>query len=192
MQTTVDPGQLTFMQRFVLAALGLGPAEEVPEKLHLQKELFLVAQNNERLDEEADYVPYLKGPYSEAVDIALEDLRTLGLVTFNKYGRHIRLTEQGQELHDRIERDIPRRVRDVITDAKDLFNDLNQDELLCFVYLTYPDMISRSVVKERAFEQRSSLAKRLYAKEKVSLEKAAELAGMRISEFRSYAEGAEA
>lgn len=183
--------QLDLLHRYILTLLGAKDLASVPEEVHLQKELWLLSQNIPRLAERCDFIPYLKGPYSETADHALIELRNLGFVTFSDYGkREIKLTPRGREIVARLREKMPAKARDLVEDAKDLLNDLTETELLVFTYFTYPEMTQWSVVLDKAVRNRLAVARKLYEREKVSLEKAASLAGIPLSEFRKLVGGA--
>lgn len=175
--------QIDTVQGFILALLGLGDEPEVRGDLHLQKEMYLLSRQLDALAAACNFNPYLKGPYSEDVDAALSDLRISGLVDEGRGGR-IRLTDEGRALFDDLRAEIPDDVKDRIEESKDFFDDMTDDELLVFIYSVYPDMATESVVRERVMNKRVPLAKKLYLREKVSLERAAQLAGLKITEFR--------
>lgn len=183
--------QLDLLHRYILALLGAQEQAIVPEELHLQKELWVISRNNEKLAERCDFQPYLKGPYSETADHALVELRNLGLITFGQYGkRDLKLTPTGRKSVERLMEKMPAKARELVEDAKGLLNDLSETELLVFTYFTYPDMTEWSVVLDKAVKNRVDVARKLYEREKVSLEKAASLAGIPLSEFRKLVGGA--
>lgn len=179
-----NPSSFDLVEKYILALLGAQDQEDVPEKLWLTKELFLLSKMNDRLAEEAGFRPYLQGPWSEEVEYALEDLQSLGLVDYGESGNQIRLTPQGRSVFEQLQTGMPDEIEEQIADIKDLLNDLSEEELLVFTYFTHPEMTTDSVVKDKAEENRVEAAKSLYRKEKVSLEKAAELAGMKLREFQ--------
>ncbi len=177
------------VQRYILALLASHDRVRIPGKLWLQKELFLISKLRVRLAEEAEFVPYLRGPYSEIADDALEDLKRVGLVDFNKYGGDIRLTPEGAKVAGELQRSLPPEVKTEVDDTKEFLNSVSEDELLVFTYFSYPAMVTGSVVKDRAAKVRVARAVSLYEKEKVSLEKAAELAGLSLAQFKKRAGG---
>ena len=181
---------LDIVQRYILALLGSQGAQEVPAKLWLQKELFLLSKLRENLANRAEFVPYLKGPYSEVVDGALSDLQNLGLVDFDPYGNDIRLTPKGRAAAATLNPKIPKELRAEIEEIKEFLNSLSEDELLVFTYYTYPDTVTDSVVRERVARVRIPRVLSMYRKGKVSLEKASELAGLSLPEFKKRAGGA--
>ncbi|MEI7857826.1 MAG: hypothetical protein WCH85_10025, partial [Methanomicrobiales archaeon] len=69
---------------------------------------------------------------------------------------------------------------------KEFLNDLSRDEILLFVYVSYPDFMEKSAVCERVIRKRIPTAISLYKKEKVSLEKAAFLAGLPVEKFLDH------
>lgn len=183
--------QLDLLHRYILTLLGAQAKATVPEELHLQKELWLLSQNIPKLADRCDFIPYLKGPYSEPADHALVELRNLGLVSFTDFGkRDLRLTPRGREQYERLLARMPEKAKELVEDAKSLLNDLSETELLVFTYFTYPDMTQWSVVMDKAVKNRLAVARKLYEREKVSLEKAASLAGIPLSEFRKLVGGA--
>jgi len=182
MPRSIVPESLGIVERYVLAVLGARNREAVPGKLHLQKHLFLLSKMNPKLAEKSGFVPYLKGPWSEEVENALEDLRALALIELNE-GERIRLSDLGSDIYEEMKDDIPDEISEQVEEVKDLLNDMTEEELLVFLYVTHPDMTQESVMVERAMRHRREAAERLYREGKVSLEKAAEVAGMRLSDF---------
>ncbi len=183
--TPMQPSELGMPHRLILALLGAKKGETIPRKLWLQKELFYLARDKPRMKEGLQFVPYLQGPWSEPSDLALDDLRSLGLVSFDpKYGNHVELTSAGRAFYKELANQMPVELREEVEEVKDLMNDLSENELLLFVYETYPRMTTGSVVKEKALLDRVSYAQRLYKKGKVSLERAAELAAVPLRDFR--------
>ena len=184
----MDHGDLPLAHRLVLAMLGANGKETVPRKLWLQKELFYLARDKPKMRADLEFIPYLQGPWSEATENALVDLRTLGLVDFDpKYGSDLRLTASGSTLHAELAKTMPPTLAKEVDEVKALMNDLSENELLLLVYETYPEMTKGSVVKEKAILDRVRYALRLYQKEKVSLERASELAALPMKEFRRVA-----
>ncbi len=175
--------QIDTVQGFILALLGLGDEHEIRGDLHLQKELYLLSRQIDVLARACNFIPYLKGPYSEDVDAAVSDLKALGLLEERRRGR-LRLTEEGRNLFEELMDEIPSEVEERLLESKDFFNDMSDDELLVFIYAVYPEMATESVLRDRVMTKRIPIAKRLYARGKVSLERAAHLAGLPVGDFR--------
>jgi predicted HTH domain antitoxin len=182
---------LDILQCYILAILGARNKEPVRERLWLQKEVFLIANTNRKLADASGFAPHLQGPFSESVEAALADLKSLGLVSYDEYGGQIQLTRAGEGEYERLAEDMPSKVKDQVEDIKDSFNDLTENELLVFIYYSYPEMTAESVLIRKAQENRIPCAASLYRKGKVSLEKAAEIAGMNLLDFRTRVGGEE-
>lgn len=169
-------------EKIFLILLEAYGGEAVPGNLWLQKEMFLIAKNLEPLENFLEFKPHIQGPFSETVKNILENLQFRGYV--RKDGRHIELTSEGEELVQYIYDNASEDLVDLIEDIKRFVNDLSKDELLVYIYYSYPEMTEESYELEDIEAKRLDLAKRLYQKEKVSLEKASELAGRPLSEFK--------
>ena len=73
-----------------------------------------------------------------------------------------------------------------IAEFKELLNDLTYDELLAFVYFSHPsleEIIGESSWYEEFLPIRERLAISLYEKDKVSAQKAAQIAGEYLGDF---------
>lgn len=180
---------LDIVQRYILALLGASNKAPVRERLWLQKELFVLAKQTRKLGEACGFSAHLQGPFSDTADEALKDLKNLGLVDYDAYGANIRLTPAGSNEHEDLLKRMPADVRERVEDMKEFLNDLTENELLVFVYYSYPDMTQESVLTDVVEKNRSRCSVALYKKGKVSLEKAAQLSGLPIIEFRKLVGG---
>ncbi len=180
---------LGLVHKFILGLLLDDGAEPIPDTLHLQKAMFLLALARPRLGEECEFAPHYMGPYSENVENAFKDLTTSGLVQAEKYGKVLRINPKALSEVRVLEKHMPPDAKEHIHDVKALLNDLNEEEVLVFTYFTYPDMTNRSEVLDKALAHRVPAALSLYRKGKVSLERAAKLAGMTLGDMRNRAGG---
>ena len=153
--------------------------ESVKDKTHFQKEIFLIAINDEKLWNKANFIAHSFGQYSEPAEESLRNLRGYELVAEN----NIRLSSFGKEIYESLKASLPKEKREMIRDFKNLLNNLNQDELLVLMYYTYPEFSVESTVKEKIEKVRVPCALSLYKKKKVSLQKAAYLAGIPLEKF---------
>jgi len=172
--------ELTDLQRYILLLLSLKNNEPIKGKLWLQKELFLLAKNISKLEREASFEPDFIGPFSENADEELEELK---LDDFIDIDRKIRITEDGKNIIKKIQNSFSKEEIELANNIKDFLNDLPEDELLAFVYFSYPEMAQESLVKKGVEKERIELAINLYKKNKVSIEKASEIAGIPIEKF---------
>jgi uncharacterized protein YwgA len=172
---------LTETQKYTLLLLSANNYEPVRGKLWFQKELFLLAKNSDELAEQADFEADFMGPYSESADEELEQLEFAKVV--EKEGNKLKLTGLGRDIAEILEKNTSDEEKEMIEDFKSELNDLTEDELLGFIYFTFPEMTRESVKFEKIKPKRMNIALSLYAKSKISLGKALEIAGMNIDTF---------
>ncbi len=172
---------LTETQKYTLLLLSAKNYEPIKGKLWFQKELFLLAKNSDELAEQTDFEADFMGPYSESADEELEQLEFAKVV--EKEGNRLKLTGLGRDIAEILEKNTSDEEKEMIEDFKSELNDLTEDELLGFIYFTYPEMTRESVKFEKIKPKRMNIALSLYAKSKISLGKALEIAGMNIDTF---------
>jgi uncharacterized protein YwgA len=165
---------LSLTQKITVLLLGADKSRPVKGKLWFQKELFLIAQNIPELEEETEFEPDFIGPYSEIADEELDHLRIEGVVAKEKE----KLTPMGEVIKTRLEKQFPSDIKQFISEMKLFLNDLTKDELLGFIYYTYPRMRVESLEFERIAGIRKDIAISLFRKGKISLGKAAIIAGI--------------
>jgi len=180
MADTVD---LKNDEQIFLLLLYADGGSAVPGNLWLQKEVFLIANHLEPLKEHLEYEPHIQGPYSETVKDLLENLQFRGYVRKRKSTGEIYLTEKGSQAASEIYQAADEDLTELVQDMKRFMNDLSKDELLVYIYYTYPGMTTESLEKEDLKHERKEIARQLYEKDKISIGKAAELAGTSVSEF---------
>lgn len=171
---------LSLTQKYSILLLSANDNEPVTGKIWFQKELFLVAQNIPKLDDETEFEGSLMGPYSENADAELDQLRIEGFVELN--GK-IKLTQKGQEVAEKLKQKARQETKELLTDMKSFVNDLSEDEMLGFIYFSYPSMTVESIKFESINEKRVKIAISLYRKKKVSLGKAALVSGLSQEDF---------
>lgn len=185
-----DPNEIDFppreeldnVQKIFLLLLDAKNGEPIPGNIWLQKEVFQIAKNLEPLERYLEYEPNVQGPFSEDVKNILDDLQYLGFV--KKKRRSIEITEYGKQIADKIKKKAKKDLLRLVEDVKKFMNDLSKEELLLYIYFSYPEMKEESLEKEEINQRRKEIAKKLYENGKVSIEKASELAGISISQFR--------
>jgi len=168
----------------ILHLLHAGGNSAVRGDVLFQKELFLIGDYIERIGDDADFVPHIFGPYSEAAEVALGELVSLGLVRRSEGG--YTLTPDGVRVWEKVRSVFPDDESGAIDDFKVFLNDLSVDEVLLFIYITYPEYTRESARLRDILRRRVPLSVSLYRRGKVSLEKAAFLAGMNIESYLDY------
>lgn len=111
----------------------------------------------------------------------MEDLIKLGLI--QQEGSRYSLTEQGKKLYICLK---PKEdLIKVIEDFKEFLNDLTDDEVLIFIYVSYPSYIEESAKWEELKEKRIPTAISLLKKQKISFGKAVEISGLSGNDFET-------
>lgn len=153
--------------------------EPVKGNLWLQKELYLVSRNVEPLME--DFEAYRLGPFSEAVEEYESQLRVSHFIDVTPSG--IKLTSKGERVAEDTWRRADEKERALVSEVKFLLNDLSRDELLVLVYSTFEEATVNSDIKAEVEAKRKEAGVSLFRKKKVTLERAAEIAKMSLSQF---------
>ncbi len=172
---------LTEIQKYTLLLLSANDDEPIKGKLWYQKELFLLSRNSDELAEQTDFEADFMGPYSESADEELQQLEYAKVV--EKEGNKLKLTDLGKDVAKILEKNSSEEEKEMVEDFKAELNDLTEDELLGFIYFTFPEMTRESIKIEKIKPKRKNIALSLYAKSKISLGKALEIADMNIDNF---------
>jgi len=174
-------------KKYILFLLNSLNQKPILGKTKLMKELFFISNNIPSLKKLFNFEADNYGPSSDVVSRFLEDLNRYNLVYLNNKHKHknsnyweYSLTDFGKETLNKIEDDYD---RELINDMKTLFDGLTTDESLAITYFTFPEMTEESLVKEKIEKKREKLGLKLYKKNKVSLAKASQIAGMSINSF---------
>jgi len=170
----------TPLELLLLAVLYVDNAKPINGKVFLQKIIFVLDRNIEEI--KARFDGYYIGPYSEDLEIALEQFTSSGYIIIGKHNK-IFLSEKGLNLAQEVISRISKERLDIISDIKKFFNDLTQHELIAIIYSTFPEYAEKSDIKKEYASYKMDAAISLYKKGKISLSKAAEIAGMKIEDF---------
>ena len=166
-------------EKLILFTIGSLNRAPIRSNIKIQKILFLISNVFKGFQDLLEFEPHLFGPYSETLDFVLDSLIKLGLV--KKEGSSYCVTDDGQKLVKSLK---PKpELINVINDFKSFLNDLSDDEILVFIYASYPRFISESVKWDDLKPNRVSIAHSLLNKGKISFSKAAEIAGMSSVNF---------
>lgn len=169
------------LQKYIVLLLDANNNIPIKGNTWFQKELFLVAKNIRDVDEEASFVSDMFGPYSENAQEQLEDLEMDEIVSKSK--SKMWLSNFGLRIAKELKKVVPEYTLEMISEFKETLNDLNDDELLTFIYFTFPNFTDESLVIDKIKKNRVLNAIRLYKKGKVSLQKASEIANVPLENF---------
>lgn len=154
-------------------------AKPIKNKVNLMKMLFFISLNVPSLENEYNFEPDNYGPSSDVVERNLEFLDQENFLKKDKNGYQI--NNLGKEYLN--SRNFNNINFELIDDMKNLFDGLTVDEVCALTYFTFPKTTSESVILERIIKNRKKLALKLYAKNKISVEKASEIAGISMAEL---------
>jgi len=131
--------------------------------------MFLISQNIEELEEDTDFEEDLLGPYSETVAEEFDQL-IIEKIIKRRYPNDLSL--HGTNIANVLINEITEEEREIIEDMKSFLNDLTEDELLGFIYFSYPQFTEESIKYEKIKDKRIDISLSLYEKNKISLGKA--------------------
>ncbi len=170
----------TDLEALMFALLYSNNAESIKGRLWLQKIMFLIERNVDEIQDIFD--GYYIGPFSEEVELALEQFIGSRYVKINKNYR-ISLTDIGKDYARQVINVFSEEKLEMIKDMKIFLNDLSKEELIAFIYSSFPDFAKESDILEVFDGTRYKASISLLKKNKVSLEKAAEIAGYDLSTY---------
>ncbi len=173
---------LSYLNIAILELLESDNQSPIEGNTAFQKEMFLIGNFIDDIGEDAEFIPHSFGPYSEASEVSLNDLISLGLA--RKEGKNnYKITDAGSRVLNIVQKRFSDEELESIADFKRFLGELTVDEILLFVYASYPKYTIESTVYKRIMRKRLSNAISIYKKGLISLEKAAFLAGMNIESF---------
>ncbi|KKG76784.1 hypothetical protein [Methanosarcina mazei] len=155
-----------------------------------QKEMFLIANYIDKVNERAEFIPHILGPYSEASEVSIDNLVSMGLV--EKKDNTYKITPSGIKVLGLKQDTFSSEEKESIADFKEFISNLTNDEILLFIYASYPDYTIESTEYRRIMKSRVKNSISIYKKGIVSLEKAASLAGVNIETFLDLQRGQKA
>ena len=174
---------LNEVDKYIILLLGAKKGEPVKGPLWLQKEMFVIQDLYPELGEETDFEPYFLGPHSEIVQNEAEELRNSKFI--DVVNRRFQLSKKGKEVFNILKHSYEDKLPKIL-EFKEILNDLERDELLAFIYFSYPspeELEKESIEYKELLPKREKLAVSLYLKDKISAQKAAQIAGKDIDSF---------
>ena len=166
-QSVLDGDQL---HKIVVLLCHAG-GEPVRGRTKMQKLVFMLSQTYGR-DEEMGFEPDMYGPYSEIVDEEVRHLEGLGILS--SCGSRIGITAAGIKIAEALAEQEPEMFK-VVARYKAMFNDMTTDEVLAYVYATYPDMAKKSLVSKRIKSEMDRHVMSMLRKRKITSGRAAML-----------------
>ena len=165
------------VQRLVVLLAASNGGEPIMGGTRLQNMVFLLSDLSDELVERCGYGAGSCGPHSEIVDEAARRLGEAGVLRVDGADGGISVTPTGRRVAGEIARDADDYVLIAVDSCKDMLNDLPTDEVLAYVYLSYPRMAERSAARDRIMRNKERHVMSMLKKEKISAERAAILLG---------------
>lgn len=169
------------LQKYIVLLLNANENGLVKGSSWFQKELFLIAKNIPEVEEEASFDSDMFGPWSENAKEQLDELEMDDVVS--KSGKKMWLSDLGMNIAEKLIKKVPEDRLVMISEFKDLLNDLTDTEMLTLIYFTFPEFTEESLIKDKIYKTRGATAVRLYKKGKISLQRASEIAGEPLEKF---------
>lgn len=170
--------------KYALILLSVLNNMDISGKTSFVKTMFLISKNDKELFEEADFIPDNYGPSSDYVIDVYNRLIEYGIARFSN-GK-LEITDLGKKVLNILKKEDEKIDIDMISDMKELCHGLTNDELLGLIYFTYPDMTTESIVKKEIENKRMEISIALLRKGKISIGKAAEIAGLSVDKYYNY------
>ena len=177
---------LTQNDRFLLMLLFAQDCESIPGNTWLQKEMFIIGRNIDEIGQQ--FEAHRQGPFSRDLELALGQFEKSDFIQKRRISSkrdEIILTDYGKDLARKVWESANDKERDLVSDVKELINDVPYNELIAFIYATYPELCKESDILDLFEKKRIRAATSLVEKGKVSLEKGSEIAGLNLDEFLS-------
>lgn len=174
--------ELSLLSVAILELLKAGEEKPVKGKIAFQKEMFLVANYIDKVNEQAEFIPHFLGPYSEVSETSMDKLVSLGFVEKEEDDTY-RITPSGIEALELGQDAFSSGEREAIADFKEFMGNLTEDEILLFIYASYPEFTVEASYFRRVMKSRVKDSISIYRRGLVSLEKAAFLAGINLETF---------
>ena len=167
----------TDIEEFHKYMLVLISARDEPIKgmIKLQKIMYVLYNIFDEIKDNCTFDLHYYGPYSEIIELELEYLEQIRLVTNDN--NRIQLTDEGIKYTNNIIKTMDKKTLSILNEYKRLFNDMTKKELLTYIYLAYPESTNNSDMYEIIKPDMEKYIISLIKKDKITPSRTAELLG---------------
>jgi len=123
------------------------------------------------------------GVFSPALDTIKVQNTASEMINQSDEEGPLNLTEKGVNVSEKLWKKASESEKTIITDLKAFLNDMDYWDLIAFSYSTFPETTSKSEIRPEFHKHRIHAAVNLFKKQKVTVNKAASIAGMDVEEF---------
>lgn len=154
----------------------LGLQDKPVGEIFIQKEIFLLSQALVELKDLFEFKKHYQGPFSDVIHDSLDDPLYFEN-SFLKIGEKFSLSDEGKIIFKKISEIEKKELLVALKLVRELYEKLNEDELLFIIYSSYPDYMEKSNKYKFLFDERNKLklVESLLKKGLISEEKAEEL-----------------
>lgn len=153
--------------------------QKAMNKLHFQKTLYYFEKLQQ--DKEISFSNFKYGGVSFELQENMETLVESGLVT--KVGTKYFLTQEGEDLAKKLLSKYDEDTLRKLKYSKDLLNDLNDKELLFFMYMTFEETQENSIEFTNLVKNKERWVKNLFRKGRINSTTAAQWLGISQRDF---------
>lgn len=147
----------------------------------LQKIMYTVTQSIPSTDYEFD--EYTFGAFSPSLETVQIQNRASGLIDQPLKDGPLQLSPRGRGIAKHMWDEAAEGQKQMISEIKSFLNEMTYWELIAYSYSAHPETASQSDIKPGFRKNRMSAAVNLFKRKKVSLKKAASIAGKSVDEF---------
>ncbi len=168
-------------EKLIILLLGARDAP-IPSEIHLQKEMFLLSRSYSTIQDTYQFSSFYLGAFSRTLlELSHDPFYYREAFTKDQNGYH--LTEEGRIRYRALVHDLEHNEKfgHVLSSMKlirSIYDKFTGDELLCLMYLTYPEFTDSSSEFDRVVRNkktRDSLLKNMLAKNLITKERLEEL-----------------
>ncbi|MEK6908463.1 MAG: hypothetical protein AABX23_00220 [Nanoarchaeota archaeon] len=178
--------KIELIEKYIILLLGVKD-DSIYSDLHLQKEMFLLANSLPHLKEAFDFEKHYYGPYSQIVEEIIQTPRYTDKA-FSFDGKKIFLSENGKTEYNKIikiksKENSFNELSALIKIIRSLYDSLSGEELLFLMYETFPEFTKYSEVSDNILKNkynRKRILEGLYAKSIITDERYLELKNAKI------------
>ena len=148
----------------------------------LQKQMHELSKTAPQLNFKFD--EYNFGTFSPSLDSIQAQNKASNLIDQRPGGGRILLTPRGMAMAEKIWNASSLEERKLVSETKNFFNKMRYWEIIVFSYSTHPETTVNSEIKSDFAMKRLHTAIDLFKKRRISLKKAASVAGLPAEEFK--------
>ncbi len=147
----------------------------------LAKSLFIISKAIP--ESEIESTPQNFGPNVPILQSLEEQSKNSGLLIVDQKKKY--LSEKGIEQAEKLWNSLPSSSKKIISNIKRLIIDMDYEELISYMYSTFPEDTVNSEILDGFNNKRLSSSISLFRKGKISLTKGAEIADISLEEYRN-------